>query len=70
MGLRRNYIVEINGKLYGLQYFSSPRADGVFKKLEEIRLQGLLFRSIDDLTRWLKINASDSEGPFIQAFGI
>jgi hypothetical protein len=68
MGLRKNYIVEINGKLYGLQYFSSPRADDVFKKLEEIRLQGLLFRSIDDLTRWLEKNASDSNGPFIQAF--
>jgi hypothetical protein len=68
MGLRRNYNVEINGKLISLAYFhdgESCEAMKALKKLEEIRLQGKKFNSIGELNQWIEVNASSGYIQFI-----
>lgn len=68
MGLRRNYNVEINGKLISLAYFYDGEfcdAMKALKKLEEMRLQGKKFNSINELNQWIEVNASNGYTQFI-----
>lgn len=65
MRFKLGYNLEINGELIRLAYFCSTNADNALQKLESFRLQGLQFKSLDDLNKWLAINAVDECGKFI-----
>ena len=60
MRFKQGYKIEVNGELIQLVYFCSTNANKALAQL-----QGLKFKTVDELRRWLDINGSDECGKFI-----